>query len=230
MNAGLGFGLALALASVMGDAWAGDTENMIQIGYAKVRFNTDPSGDLTGPPGTTPPGAQASLKDPGTLGILYARHLSGPWSLVLQGGTPPLIKIMGAGTAAPLGEVGTVRAWFPAVLAQYTFDGPWGTLPYVGAGVNYTFYSKEKVSAAYTGAFGGTSSTAQLKSSWGYVLKVGIGYPIGKSWVFDASYSRYGISTTATITTTTPGVGDIARSVEVKPNPGVLGLMVGYKF
>ena len=46
----------------------------------------------------------------------------------------------------------------------------------------------------------------------------------------DASYSRYGISTTATITTATPGAGDITRVIDLKADPGVVGLMLGYKF
>jgi outer membrane protein len=229
VNGGLGFGIALALAGVMADAGAADTENTIQMGYAYIGFNTE-SGDVTGPAGTTPPGIQADLKNASTLALVYERHLSGPWSLVVQAGTPPVIKMTGAGNGAALGQVGTARAWFPAVLAQHTFDGPWGTLPYVAAGVNYTTYTDEQISAACTAAFGGTSSTAHLKSSWGYVVKFGVAFPIGRNWVVDASYSRYDISTTATITTTTPGVGDIVRFADVKADPGVIGLTVGYRF
>jgi outer membrane protein len=226
---GLGFCIALAFAGVMADAQADDKENSIQIGYGQVGFNTK-SKDLTGPPGTTPPGVQARLEDPGTLAVVYERHISGPWSVVFQGGTPPLIKIKGAGTAAALGEVGTARAWFPGLLGQYTFNGPWGTRPYVGAGVNYTTYTDEQVHDNFTGAFGGTSSTAELKSSWGYVAKVGVSIPINRDWFVDASYSRYGISTTATVTTATPGFGNITRTVDVKADPGVFGLTVGYRF
>jgi outer membrane protein len=96
--------------------------------------------------------------------------------------------------------------------------------------LNYTFYTDERVEPVYTGAFGGSSSTAKLKSSWGHVLKVGVGVPVGRDWVIDASYSRYGIRTKATITTATPGVGDIARTVNVKADPDVIGLMLGYRF
>lgn len=228
-NAGVGLGLALALAGVVADARAGETKNTIQIGYAHIGFNTK-SGDLSGPAGTTPPGVQADLKNTSTLAVVYERQISGPWSVVVQMGTPPLIKIMGAGNAAALGQVGEARAWFPAVLAQYTFEGPWGTRPYVGAGVNYTYYSGEQIRNAYTGAFGGTSSTAQLKSSWGYVAKVGVSLPISRDWFVDASYSRYDIRTTATVTTATPGAGNITRTVDVKADPGVIGLTVGYRF
>ena len=225
----LGFCTALALAGVMVDAQAADKENSIQIGYGHIGFNTK-SGDLTGPPGTTPPGVKADLKDTGTLAVVYERHIYGPWSLVLQGGTPPLVKLMGAGTAAPLGQVGTVRAWFPGLRGQYTFNGPWGTRPYLAAGVNYTTYSDEQVGSNFTAAFGGTDSTASLKNSWGYIAKVGVSVPVTQNWFVDASYSKYEIRTTATVTTATPGFGNITRTVDVKADPGIFGLTVGYRF
>ncbi len=229
LNHALSFGLAVALACATAAAHAGETENTLKVGYAHIGFNTQ-SGDLTGPAGTTPPGVQADLNDAATLALVYERNLSGPWSFVLQLGTPPVIKMAGAGNGAALGQVGSTRAWFPAVLAHYTFDGPWGTQPYVGAGVNYTFYTNGQVSPAYTAAFGGSSSTAKLKSSWGHVLKIGMGFPLSRDWVIDAAYSRYGIKTQATITTATPGFGDIARTVDVRSDPDVVGLMLGYRF
>jgi outer membrane protein len=225
----LSLGLAFALASATAAAHAGESENTLKVGYAHIGFNTK-SGDLAGPAGTTPPGVQADLNDAATLALVYERKLSGPWSFVLQMGTPPVVKIVGAGNGAALGQVGTTRAWFPAVLAHYTFDGPWGTQPYVGAGVNYTFHTDGQVSPAYTAAFAGSSSTAKLKSSWGPVLKIGVGFPLGRNWVIDAAYSRYVIRTTATVTTATPGFGDIVRTVDVRADPDVVGLMLGYRF
>ena len=229
MKATLSFGLAIAFACATADSHAGGAQDALKVGYAHIGFNTA-SGDLTGPAGTTPPGVQAGLNDASTLALVYERNLSGPWSIVLQAGTPPVIKMVGAGNGAALGQVGTTRAWFPAVLAHYTFDGTWGAQPYVGAGVNYTFYTEGRVSPAYTGAFGGTSSTAKLKSSWGPVLKIGIGFPLGQNWVIDAAYSRYGIRTTATITTATPRVGNIVRTVDVRSDPDVVALTLGYRF
>lgn len=228
-NPAFSVGLIMALACAASGAQADDRLNTLKLGVAHIGFNTK-SGDLSGPVGTTPPGVKAELNDASTLALVYSRHLSGPWSVVLQAGTPPVIKLDGAGTAAALGQVGTTRAWFPAALANYTFDGPWGLQPYVGAGVNYTFYTQGHVEAAYTAAFGGTSSSAKLKSSWGPVWKVGVGVPLGQNWVLDAAYSRYGIRTTATITTATPGVGDIARTIDVRSDPDVLGLLLGYRF
>jgi outer membrane protein len=229
VNHALSLGFAIALACAASVAHAGGTENTLKVGYAHIGFNTM-SGDLIGPEGTTPSGIQADLNNASTLALVYERNISGPWSIALQAGTPPVVKLVGAGNGAALGQVGTTRAWFPAVLAQYTFDGPWGTQPYAGAGLNYTFYTDGRVSPAYTGAFRGSSSTAKLKSSWGHVLKIGVGFPLGRNWVIDAAYSRYGISTTATITTASPVVGGIVRTVDVRSDPDVVGLMLGYRF
>jgi outer membrane protein len=226
---GFNMGLAIALVGAMAGAHAADTDNTLQLGYAHIGFNTR-SGDLAGPAGTTPPGVEAHLKDASTLAMVYTRTLSGPWSVVLQMGIPPSIKIDGAGNGTALGRVGSAKAWFPAVLAQYTYDGFSSVLPYVGAGINHASYSGAEVSSAYTTAFGGTSSSADLKGSWGYVYKVGLGIPLSRNWVIDGSYSRYAIRTTATITTATPGVGNIARTIGVKANPDVFGVTLGYRF
>ena len=61
-------------------------------------------------------------------------------------------------------------------------------------------------------------------------MKIGMGFPLSRNWVIDAAYSRYGIRTTATITTATPGVGDIVRTVDVRSDPDVVGLLLGYRF
>lgn len=221
--------LAAALACAAAGVHAEETDNIIKIGYAHIGFNTK-SGDLTGPAGTTPPGVQADLENASSLALVYSRRISGPWSVVLQAGTPPVVRMMGAGAAAPLGQVGVARAWFPAVIANYTFEAPGGLKPYVGLGINYTFYTDGRVEPAYTAAFGGTSSTSKLDSSWGHVVKLGVGIPVGGNWLVDLAYSRYGIRTTATITTATPGVGDIARKIDVRADPDVFGLLLGYRF
>lgn len=222
-------GLTLAFGSIGAHAQSEDAVNTLKIGYAGIYFNTN-SGDLNGPPGTTPSGIQADLRDARTMSLIYERRISGPWSVVVQAGAPPVIQVDGAGTGAALGSVGTARAWFPAVLATYTFIGLSGIRPYVGAGVNYAFFTDRQVSAAYTAAFGGTGSSATLKDSWGPVVKLGAEFSIGKNWVLDVGYSRYWIETTATLTTTTPGVGDIARTINVKADPDAFGLAVGYRF
>jgi outer membrane protein len=225
----LATGLALTIGHAHTFAQADEARNTIKIGYAPILYNTD-SGELTGPTGTTPPGVTADLKDTRTLALIYQRRISGPWSVLVQGGTPPIVKFDGAGSAAAVGRVGTARAWFPAVLAAYSFGGLAGFEPYVGAGLNYTWFTDRHVTAAYTAAFGGTSSTAKLKDSLGPVVKLGVEIPLARSWVLDLAYARYWIKTTATIATDTPGVGLVERRIAIKANPDVFALTVGYRF
>lgn len=225
--------LAPALAACMPllplPALASDApRNIVRIGYADIQFNTD-AGDMTGMPGTTPANVQATVRDSGTLALIYERRLSGPWSLVVQTGAPPVIDFDGAGSAAPLGKVGSARAWFPAVLLAYNFN-VLGVEPYVALGVNYTWFSEEKMTAAYNTAFGGTSSTSKLDDSWGAVAKVGVEIPLTANWSAGFSYARYWINTTATIKTQTPGLGSVKRKIDVEADPDVYSLTVGYRF
>jgi outer membrane protein len=225
----LATGLALSIGHSPSFAQTEEAANTIKIGYAAILFNAD-SGELTGPTGTTPPGVTAGVKDTRTMALIYQRRMSGPWSLLLQAGTPPIVKFDGAGTAAALGRVGAARAWFPAVLAAYSIGGLAGFEPYVAAGLNYTWFTDRHVTAAYTAAFGGTASTAKLKDSLGPVVKVGVEVPLARSWVLDLAYARYWIKTTATLATDTPGVGLIERRIDIKANPDVFALTVGYRF
>ena len=202
--------------------------NIVRIGYADIQFNTD-SGDMSGMPGTTPANIQATVRDSSTLALIYERSLGGPWSLVLQSGAPPVIDFDGAGTAAPLGKVGSARAWFPAMLIAYNFQVS-GVQPYVALGVNYTWFSDEKMTTAFNSAFGGTSSTSSLADSFGAVAKVGVEIPLVERWSAGFSYSRYWIDTTATIKTQTPGVGEVKRKIDVEADPDVYSFTLGYRF
>lgn len=202
--------------------------NMVRIGYADIQFNTD-SGDMAGMPGTTPEHVQATVRDSSTLALVYERRLGGPWSLVLQFGAPPVIDFDGAGSAAPLGKVGSARAWFPAALIAYNFD-VFGVQPYIALGVNYTWFSEEKMTSAYNTAFGGTSSSSSLDDSFGAVAKVGVEIPLASNWSAGFSYSRYWIDTTATIKTQTPGLGVVKRKIDVEADPDVYSVTLGYRF
>lgn len=201
----------------------------LKVGYAHIGFRTQ-SGDLAGPPGTTPPGVQAAIEDTRTLGLVADVPLGPQWGVQFQLGTPPVVRFHGAGAGAALGEVGSARAWFPAVLARWQ-PAPWGALqPYAAVGVNHTRYTDTRITEAYTAAFGGSASRSRLKSSQGVVYKLGAEWQLDDRWGIDLAWARYGIRTTATITTATPGLGDVVRTVDVKADPDVFSLMLGHRF
>lgn len=203
--------------------------NTVKLGIADIHFHTRTS-DLEGPPGTTPPGITASINNTQTLALVYERQLSGPWSIVLQGGVPPTLKVDATGTAKALGRIATAKAWFPAVILKYSFQEVYGFRPYLGAGMNYTFFTDKHMTDAYTNGFGGTSSSVKLSNSWGGVMKLGAEYALDDNWAIDVGYSHYWIETKATIATETPGFGRIERTIQAESNPDAFGLLIGYKF
>ncbi len=66
-----------------------------------------------------------------------------------------------------LGKVGSTRHLPPVVSVQYHF-GQGNVRPFLGAGVNYTRFFREKTSGALAG------STLDLDTSWGLALHAGI--------------------------------------------------------
>nr|WP_297383350.1 OmpW family outer membrane protein [uncultured Roseateles sp.] len=223
-------GIAIPFALSMCPAAQADVpENVVRVGYAHVGFNIK-SGELTGPPGTTPPGLSIGVKDLDVFAVSYERRLSNNWAVQFQGGIPPKLTAVGAGTGQSVGTVATARIWFPTLMARYTFTDLGRIQPYVAVGATYTFFTDEKSSDAYTSALQGTSSSIRLKDSWGPYARVGFEYPIDKNWGINVEYSTFRLRTTATVVTQTPGFGPISRGVDIKDSPRIFGLTVGYKF
>lgn len=217
------------VASLPAAAPAEEADNIIRIGYAHVGFDLQ-SSDLTGPPGTTPPGLRINVKDLDVLPLSYERRLSPNWGVQFQGGIPPTLTTVGAGAAEQVGTVAKARIWFPTLMALYTFTGVPSVQPYVGVGVTYIFFTDEKVSTGYTGALQGSSSTMKLKDSWSPYVRLGVGFPIDKNWIVNVEYSTFQVKSTATVVTQTPGFGPISRRVDIKDRPQIFGLALGYRF
>lgn len=221
---------ALAIvASLPTVAHADGPDNIFRLGYASVGFKLR-STDLAGPPGTTPPGLRIDVKDLEVLALSYERRFSPNWSAQFQAGIPPTLTAVGAGTAEPVGTVAKARIWFPAVMALYTFTNVPAVQPYIGVGVTYTFFTDEQASAGYTAALRGSSSSMTLKGSWSPYVRLGVGVPIDKNWIVNLEYSSFRIRSSATVATQTPGFGAISRVVDIKDEPRVLGLAIGYRF
>ena len=221
--------VAALMATTQMSAHAETPQNSIQLGAARAMFNVD-SGNMWGPAGTTPDGIKTDVGNKTVAAMVLDRRISGPWSVTLQGGLPPILKLYGAGVAQPMGQIGTVRAWFPAVMGTYTWDATPSFALHAGAGLHYTFFTDGSPNATYNAGFGGTSSRAKFSPNLGPIVKVGATWNMDQNWFLDLSYSRYWIKTTAKITTNTPGVGDIERRIKVRADPDVLSFTVGYRF
>lgn len=123
-------------------------------------------------------------------------------------------NIGAVGTA--LGDVDLGHAWVlpPTFLAQYHFN-PNGTLrPYIGAGVNYTFFYNEDA---------GDLDTIEYDNGFGFALQGGIDVGLNDNWMLNADVKKIWLNTDVSI-----NGGAVTADVDL--NPWVFGIGFGYRF
>ncbi len=224
----LALGTALALAAATGARADTAHPNDIRIGGYFVHFDSSAS-DITGP--YTVPGLNTSVNNTTTLYLGYVRTLSSHFAVEFAFGWPPLTHAVGKGPAA-VGSVpyngvtiANIRWLSPTALLEYNFFAPdsrWR--PFVGVGVNYTYFYDRQVTAAGAAVSGGPTSVS-LPASVGPAVTAGFKYRLNARWHIVASYSVAQVN--SRLTTDTAGV---LRSSEVHFWPNAVVLSVGYSF
>lgn len=118
------------------------------------------------------------------------------------------------GTA--LGDLSLGDTWVlpPTLLMQYHFN-PEGTVkPYVGAGVNYTFFYN---------ADAGDVASIDYDNGFGLALQAGVDFRIKDNWYFNVDAKKLWLNTDVSI-----NGGAVTADVDL--DPWVLGLGFGYRF
>lgn len=196
---------------------------------------------VTSPVNMAVPGSSANVTSSDTLGLSATYFLDSNWGIEGVLGVPPKFKLEGAGSLAPIGELGTARQWSPALLGKYYFnDGNAAFRPYVGLGLTYVWYSDVQLTPGMQNALGGlirrpagsTVTSAKLDSSWAPVFNVGAAYQFDKHWGVSLSVSYIPLKTTAKLTTTSAATGaQLATSeASLKVNPIVPFVAVTYRY
>jgi outer membrane protein len=109
--------------------------------------------------------------------------------------------------------IGTFKHLPPSLLAQYHFM-PGATLsPYVGAGVNWTTFSSNKI-------LNGQGSLEH--DSWGLALQAGVDYKLDQNWSLNFDVKKLQLRSDVLI-------GGVKAS-KVKVDPVLIGIGVGYRF
>lgn len=111
-------------------------------------------------------------------------------------------------------DIGNVKALPPSLLLQYHFTQFGQFKPYIGAGVNYTLFSKRNNLA-------GGAATVE-RSSLGYALQAGFDYMLDKNWGVNVDLKYAKIETDVTIG------GNKAGKLDLSPT--MLGIGVTYKY
>jgi outer membrane protein len=114
-----------------------------------------------------------------------------------------------------LGDLGKVSVLPPTLTLQYHFN-PQGTFrPYVGAGVNYTYFYNNGLKV-------GSTPVSIDSSSWGGALQIGADYAITKDFFVNVDVKKLYIKTDASLNGTSLGTLTL--------NPIVYGVGIGTKF
>jgi len=88
--------------------------------------------------------------------------------------------INGSGSLDGFGKVGKTWMLPPTLTLQYHFTDLGKFKPYIGAGVNYTFFFHEKGNRKAAGA--GMVSDLRIDDTWGTALQVGFDYMLNQNW------------------------------------------------
>lgn len=167
------------------------------------------------------------------LGITFDYQYDSNWTFEVIAATPFSHDIYATGALAGL-KVGKTKHLPPTLMAQYHFDiGSDRIDPFIGAGLNYTWFFSEKVDPALVGALQGLGATTpsddvslSLKNSWGYALQAGMNIKLDDRWGVHMMVSKMDIDTVGSVKVN----GTTVQTVDVDIDPVVAMLGVRYKF
>ncbi|MYM36614.1 outer membrane beta-barrel protein [Duganella sp. FT50W] len=110
-------------------------------------------------------------------------------------------------------NIGSIKHLPPTLTVQYHFAPDATIRPYVGAGVNWTTFSKVKL-------LNGAGSLEH--DSFGLALQAGVDFAIDKNWSINLDVKKVQIRSDVLI--------GGAKASRVKVDPVLLGVGVGYRF
>lgn len=221
----------IALACLASASAFAQQQTTVKVGALFSQPNSS-SSDISGP--FTPSGLSLDVKSQSSLYFSIARSLTDNWGVELAAGLPPThdvaVKVNNAtlppSTQAMAGSiVAKARQVGPSVFANYTF-GQRNDLfrPFVGLGVNFSYFDKVDSTTAGNALNGGATSITQKEAS-GLALQAGFGYRVSGPWSLN-----FGIGTTQLKTKMTSNTLGIVRTADITLRPVVTTLSVGYAF
>jgi len=211
---------------------AGDI--LVRAGAVHVSTNENSSKINVSAVGKVP-GTKASLNNDTQLGLNFAYMVTDNIGVELLAATPFKHDVKVSGVDAALstttvdGKLGTLKHLPPTLSAvYYPMSGSSAFQPYVGAGINYTWFFDEKVSSRAKNSEAGFRNLS-VKNSWGLAAQVGADYMLTDNIMINAQVRYIDIDTTAYVDTgVDTGLGRAKVNVDVKPWVYMAG--IGYKF
>lgn len=208
--------LLAGMASTPALAEAGDT-------FIRVRgIVVAPNEDSTG---ITPafPTEQVSVDNAIAPEVDITHMLSNNVGVELIAATTKHSVAGTSGTTGTIGKLASTWVLPPTLTLQYHFTPEAKVRPYVGAGVNWTLFYKEKASNGLEAAVGNTN--VNLSSSFGWAAQAGIDIDLNEKMFLNFDVKYIDMDTNARLNTTAAGT----QRVGVDINPFVFGVGVGFK-
>src|SRR5690554_277976 len=222
--------LSVAAPSVMAHE-AGDI--LVRAGVVTVTTSESTSGvvvdrsSVAAVPAGTNLGGEATLNNNTQLGLNFAYMLTDKVAVELLAATPFEHDVAINGTGAVDGSLGKVKHLPPTLSAvYYPLESSSVFQPYVGVGVNYTWFFDEETTAS---AESNTPSLTNLKvkNSWGWAAQIGADYMLTENIMLNGQIRYIDIDTEATVDVA-GGAAHAVVDVDIKPVVYMVGL--GYKF
>lgn len=172
-------------------------------------------------------GSGATLNSDTQLGLNFAYMVTDNIGVELLAATPFSHDVGVKGMPAPLaglnGKLGSLKHLPPTLsVVYYPLDKSSAFQPYVGAGINYTWFFDTELSSE---AEGKDFSGLDMKDSWGLAAQVGMDYMLTDNIMLNAQVRYIDIETTGT---TYLAGNKVKVDVDVDPLVYMVGL--GYKF
>ncbi|WP_068829050.1 OmpW family outer membrane protein [Pseudomonas sp. BMS12] len=218
--------LALALVAPLAQAHkAGDI--IVRAGAITVDPHESSSDIWVGALGTDVAGTKATLDSDTQLGLNFAYMVTDHVGVELLAATPFSHDVGVAGMPGAFaglnGKLGELKHLPPTLsVVYYPMDASSAFQPYLGAGINYTwFFDTELSSEAEDKGFSGLD----MDDSWGLAAQIGMDYMLTDNIMLNAQVRYIDIDTTGT---TSFGGREVKVDVDVDPYVYMVGL--GYKF
>jgi outer membrane protein len=155
------------------------------------------------------------------IGYMLTDNISAELDL----GLPYKHDLFGAGSLNGTGKLGTAEVLPPTALLQYRFFAPEATIrPFIGLGVTYAYFQKERGSSSLTALLntGGAGTSFELDNKAAVSAQLGVSYRIDKNWFAGIGVIKTKLKTTAHYST--------GQTQEIKLDPLAVTVGIGYKF
>ncbi len=126
-----------------------------------------------------------------------------------------------------LGDVIDSKVLPPTLTLQYHFRPDGDVRPYVGAGINYTYFFDEEVAGDVLDVAG---AEVELDSSWGLALQAGVDVALNQDWFVNFDVKYIDIDTEAHFSDVIAQNSGIKARINADIDPIVWGIGIGRRF